>query len=445
MPPSKGRTLTAQIAMMNKNAVALATDSAVTTRNARGSKVHNSANKLFTLSKYEPVGIMVHANAEFMGYPWETLIKSYRRQLGATSFDSIAEYADDFFRFLLNEERLFGVPSQEEWFRSEVESYVALLNNDFIKRVRKYFDENGKQLDEEGALRILEEFLTDNQTRLASHDVLPCYGADEQLIPFTELATPIVDSALEKFFQEMPIEDVRTRLRAIVVRRFITDSGTGYSGLVFAGFGRAEFLPVVKSCWIDGIFAGQLRQVAYPRLSGDMNQGGTSSIFPFAQSDSVYRFLQGIDPSYKTQAETHLDVMTSEITSYVRDSALNLIEEEGVREVTAINLDVAVAESRQKLAQKLVEMEQLTFLLPVMEVIASLPKEDLAAIAESLVNLTSFQRKILQETETVGGPIDVAVISKGDGFVWIHRKHYFEKDLNPAFFANYYRGGGDAD
>ena len=43
------------------------------------------------------------------------------------------------------------------------------------------------------------------------------------------------------------------------------------------------------------------------------------------------------------------------------------------------------------------------------------------------------------QAETVGGPIDVAVISKGDGFIWIKRKHYFEGDMNPQFFANYFR------
>lgn len=42
------------------------------------------------------------------------------------------------------------------------------------------------------------------------------------------------------------------------------------------------------------------------------------------------------------------------------------------------------------------------------------------------------------EKETVADPIDVAVISKGDGFVWIKRKHYFERELNQHFFANYY-------
>ena len=44
------------------------------------------------------------------------------------------------------------------------------------------------------------------------------------------------------------------------------------------------------------------------------------------------------------------------------------------------------------------------------------------------------------ERETVGGPIDVAVISKGDGFIWIERKHYFRPELNPHFFSNYLSG-----
>jgi hypothetical protein len=44
------------------------------------------------------------------------------------------------------------------------------------------------------------------------------------------------------------------------------------------------------------------------------------------------------------------------------------------------------------------------------------------------------------DTETVGGAVDVAVISKGDGFIWIKRKHYFKPELNARFFANYFRG-----
>ena len=70
-----------------------------------------------------------------------------------------------------------------------------------------------------------------------------------------------------------------------------------------------------------------------------------------------------------------------------------------------------------------------------------LPKDELAAMAESLVNITAFKRKMLfSSLETVGGPIDVAVISKGDGLVWVKRKHYFQAEHNRHFFDNYFKG-----
>jgi hypothetical protein len=67
-----------------------------------------------------------------------------------------------------------------------------------------------------------------------------------------------------------------------------------------------------------------------------------------------------------------------------------------------------------------------------------LPKDELAATAEALVSLTSVKRKMSRGPETVGGPIDVAVISKGDGFIWISRKHYFQPDLNVQFSRVYF-------
>jgi hypothetical protein len=51
-------------------------------------------------------------------------------------------------------------------------------------------------------------------------------------------------------------------------------------------------------------------------------------------------------------------------------------------------------------------------------------------MAESLVNLTSLKRKVSLQAETVGGAVDVAVVSKRDGFVWIKKNHYFKEELN---------------
>lgn len=76
--------MTAIVGVLNKHAVAIAADSAVTMGNTH--KVVNSANKIFTLSKYHPVAVMTYNNADFMGTPWDIIIKEYRKQLKDKSF-----------------------------------------------------------------------------------------------------------------------------------------------------------------------------------------------------------------------------------------------------------------------------------------------------------------------------------------------------------------------
>lgn len=58
--------MTAEVIVMNKSAIALAADSKVTVGGLRTGKTYDKVNKLFTLSKYHPVGAMIYGNAEFM-------------------------------------------------------------------------------------------------------------------------------------------------------------------------------------------------------------------------------------------------------------------------------------------------------------------------------------------------------------------------------------------
>jgi hypothetical protein len=51
--------MTAEIAIMNKLAVALAADSKVTI--GSGNKTFDTVNKVFTLSKIHPIGLMIFA------------------------------------------------------------------------------------------------------------------------------------------------------------------------------------------------------------------------------------------------------------------------------------------------------------------------------------------------------------------------------------------------
>ena len=70
-----------------------------------------------------------------------------------------------------------------------------------------------------------------------------------------------------------------------------------------------------------------------------------------------------------------------------------------------------------------------------MAIVDHLSKKELAEVAHSLVELTSRKRRYSTEVETVGGPIDVAVLTSNEGFIWVRRKHYFDAELNPSYFA----------
>ena len=68
--------MTAEVVVLNREAVAIAADSAVTLRDPEP-KIYNTANKLFQLSALEPVAIMVYGSAAFGPIPWETAVKEH--------------------------------------------------------------------------------------------------------------------------------------------------------------------------------------------------------------------------------------------------------------------------------------------------------------------------------------------------------------------------------
>ncbi len=111
--------MTAEVVIMNKSAVALTADCAVTITSELNQKIYNTANKLFTLSKYHPVGIMVYANADLVDVAIETLIKIYREKLGNKNYSTLNEFAQNFISFLKNSKSKYvNEESQLNYFKS---------------------------------------------------------------------------------------------------------------------------------------------------------------------------------------------------------------------------------------------------------------------------------------------------------------------------------------
>ncbi len=80
-----------------------------------------------------------------------------------------------------------------------------------------------------------------------------------------------------------------------------------------------------------------------------------------------------------------------------------------------------------------------SFTSRIKEMIRSMPKQEMSLLAESMIEITSLKRKVTREQETVGGEVDVAIITKSEGFVWTKRKHYFPPELNKRFFVRHFK------
>jgi len=212
------------------------------------------------------------------------------------------------------------------------------------------------------------------------------------------------------------------------------------SGVVFAGFGGREIFPSVQCFRVDAVVDNKLRFALVPDRSGGITFETSSLVIAFAQSEMVRLFMNGIDSDYRN----HILRFTNSVLSDRYPDIVKTAVAKALSDADA----AALRENMKQVGEKLVEIltkamrdyESEKHSDPIVEIVQHLPKEELAVMAESLVNLTSLKRHITRDAETVGGPIDVAVISRGEGFIWIKRKHYFNQELNPYFLATYYEG-----
>ena len=63
--------------------------------------------------------------------------------------------------------------------------------------------------------------------------------------------------------------------------------------------------------------------------------------------------------------------------------------------------------------------------------VPAMPFPDAIGLARFFVETTSGFAHYSLGPDVVGGPVEVAGISRHEGFKWISRKHYYRQDLNP--------------
>ncbi|MBJ9201452.1 hypothetical protein I5480_00050 [Citrobacter sp. FDAARGOS_156] len=425
--------MTAEIAVFNKTAVALAADSAVTISGGGKHKIYNGAEKLFALTKHHPVGLMVYGSGDLCTAPWELIIKAYRSNLGSKCFDTLEEYAEDFFNFLQTSDSIITAGMRDaHLYHFLSETVFGMLVDAFSEDLEPAYLVN---FDEKQFVTDFTSYCEQLITKLSEVDYLDGFDVDDEqtaLVYTSAVSQRIIGQKFSDFdptsLTPNLIKVVSNVLAAMICKQ--SDIGS-ISGIVIAGYGDKDYYPKVLSFEVCGFFNNKIRKTTnVDKCCITPNCGVT----PFAQEDEVSAFMQGasahliqnLHAEYQSSIINLLDGIDKVITDRVPAADI-----EGAKDAIVDVVRGTVSECKARIDSFVRE----NYVDKVVNMIEFLPKQDLAYMAESLVNLTAFKRKVSDDTETVGGPIDVAIISKADGFIWVKRKHYFAKDLNHHFFS----------
>jgi hypothetical protein len=414
--------MTCEVAVMNKYAVVIAADSAVTTRDASGAERYSKGgNKIFQLSNHQPVGVMIFGGAMLDGVPWEIIIKAYRERLADRSFPTLAEYSTSFFDFVKTAAQFFPQADLDKNFGDFiVASALKLLNE-------------GRAL-----VPIIDDMTHSEPERKTAWDTyLADKVAELRNIPFhAEIDPAACAQATATIANQIPADsdayltaanlqnvvDVNAWFSAACLFFFTCNnsilSGTG---VVFSGFGSDQYFPEVIEYDVPGFVQNDFVFSKQDYHSCQIGHDTPSAIFQFAMTSSIDAFTQGIDVDVFTEAKRSYD---SETKSLV----LSLLNAANVP--IPVDLDAQIATSTDAFSKVWVSKVYDLHYYPMKRVIASLPIEEMIHLAETLVVLQTLKERVTSHRQSVGGPIDVAVITKSEGLVWIKRKHFFDSDKN---------------
>lgn len=434
--------MTAEIAILNKSAVALAADSAVTiSAGSDQQKIFDSEDKLFELTSSNAIGVMINNTMHFMEAPLSVLIKKFRED--SPKFKTVEKAAQSFLSYLND-----FVEKSPQRIQDDAVSLAARTNFNWVNnRAQQAFKE---WLFEPDSSNLRPEFLEQPDTLKDKIPQMMLSLLDQQLNVFERVCrimedaqfvgdgepefTPDQRQTVEAIAREIfPLASPEQRARAVSLlertSRKIGAPGDS-TGLVIAGFGSDELFPTLIAFELYGAFGGRLRYRRVETVDIDRD-GDRARVLPFAQREMVERFLYGLDGSIEGKIKTESRSAVALINERIM-GALEMPDEE--RQALHDTIKEAEGEVATGLAS-VFEAIRADSRSEIEDMVEFMPKAEMARMAEALVNLTSIKRRVSRGFETVGGPIDVAVISRAEGFVWVSRKHYFPRELNDRYFT----------
>lgn len=199
---------------------------------------------------------------------------------------------------------------------------------------------------------------------------------------FTEGAPAVGKAPLDP--EMYTVDEVAERVRAHFSTLLAGSSRRSFLGLLVAGYDAAHGMP------------GRAFEITFDDAGNESCEellpGGEPGLLQWGQPEAIARLVDGVS-SYLAQALVNLGTDAASAPLYVE----------------AI---------KSQIAQPIIHDG-----MPIAEVVD---------LAEFLVDTTIKYVRFTPGHPVVGGPIEVAAITRHEGFKWARRKHHYSSSLNPT-------------
>ena len=424
--------MTAIVGILNKKAAVMAADSALTIINGDKPRIYNNTTKIFKLSNKYPVGVMLFNSLEFMGVPLDVLIKLYRKQRGDKPFPTLQGYVDNFIDFLSKEPRLKDDKMQDRYLCSEIVTYYKNVKESASSYLESDMEnsssDDNSQLSEEEEKAKLREALM-----FGINDITRLVNAQSGKSPefesykfrnFLKYAKEDIDGLMDLCKEEDLPTDMRDEWEKGLYEYLCSNFFYNGTGLVFVGYGENDLFPALIPIYISGIFDGNLRFCYSAEENEQISNDNESAIVPFAQSDVMMTLMKGISPALREK----VDELARETVDQTKEKLLETLKNAGADKSLIDKVrETDLSEVTEKHNDQVQEFIQAEYVNGLVDTVEAFGVEDMADMAESLISITNLQRHITASDETVGGPVDVAVITRDEGFIWLKHHDWMPK------------------
>jgi hypothetical protein len=406
--------MTSEVAVMNKIGIALAADSAVTIDNR---KYSNTGNKIFQMIPDKPIGIMFFNRTELMGMPWELLLWNYNKT--ERSFDTLIEYVQDFLSFLESSFTEFQV---ESFITTESKNILRNLQSLLKKVMQRGLD------DEEIRRRVIA--IVENQyeiwSNVSNYICLSESGINVNRRRYGDIFSNVISEIFPNICEIEGFTEQVSNLILLQLSRLSYDPFNDIvSGVVIAGYGDVEIFPSYYAYLISGKVGDDLLHAK--NRERHISYGNPASVAGFGQKDTINSTFVGMSRGISSIIEEDLTLLKEYYTRNTFDLMESRLLEAGIEIPETIKDEIICrinrhCEENVETLESKIKRENRKRTVEIASAIAHMSREELASISETFVELEKFMLQISLQAPTVGGPVDVVVISKTDGFQWVKKK-----------------------